>query len=93
MLVPCGSPRQGQLWGPGTGIQEAAAEWRRDNGGELRRTYGIGAQLRGSRRILEQSAWGPASVGGPSGPMLLCLIAAIRPESVGPEGPPTKARA
>ncbi|WP_428992777.1 DUF6053 domain-containing protein [Lysobacter enzymogenes] len=32
-------------------------------------------------------------MGGPSGPMLLCQIAAIRPNSIGPEGPPTKAAA
>ncbi|WP_425606362.1 DUF6053 domain-containing protein [Lysobacter yananisis] len=30
-------------------------------------------------------------MGGPSGPTLLCPIAAIRPKSLGPEGPPTKA--
>ncbi|WP_428995189.1 DUF6053 domain-containing protein [Lysobacter enzymogenes] len=33
----------------------------------------------------------PEPVGGPSGPMLLCQIAADRPESLGPEGPPTSA--
>ncbi|WP_425606266.1 DUF6053 domain-containing protein [Lysobacter yananisis] len=32
-----------------------------------------------------------ALVGGPSGPMLLCRIAAIWAESIGPEGPPTTA--
>ncbi|WP_425480933.1 DUF6053 domain-containing protein [Lysobacter enzymogenes] len=32
-----------------------------------------------------------ALVGGPSGPMLLSQIAASRPESLGPEGPPTNA--
>ncbi|WP_428992782.1 DUF6053 domain-containing protein [Lysobacter enzymogenes] len=30
-------------------------------------------------------------MGGPSGPMLRSQIGAIRPESIGPEGPPTKA--
>ncbi|WP_430539071.1 DUF6053 domain-containing protein [Lysobacter enzymogenes] len=29
-------------------------------------------------------------MGGPSGPMLLCPIAAIRAKGIGPEGPPTK---
>ncbi|WP_394539961.1 DUF6053 domain-containing protein [Lysobacter enzymogenes] len=32
-----------------------------------------------------------AVVGGPSGPMLLFQIAAIRAKSIGPEGPPTTA--
>ncbi|WP_428995509.1 DUF6053 domain-containing protein [Lysobacter enzymogenes] len=32
-------------------------------------------------------------VGGPSGPMFLFQIAAIRPKSIGPEGPPTRALA
>ncbi|WP_428995323.1 DUF6053 domain-containing protein [Lysobacter enzymogenes] len=36
---------------------------------------------------------GRAFAGGPSGPTLLCRIAANRPESVGPEDPPTKAAA
>ncbi|WP_394541411.1 DUF6053 domain-containing protein [Lysobacter enzymogenes] len=30
-------------------------------------------------------------MGGPSGPTLCRQVAAIRPENVGPEGPPTKA--
>ncbi|WP_425606316.1 DUF6053 domain-containing protein [Lysobacter yananisis] len=30
-------------------------------------------------------------MGGPSGPMLLCQLAATRPKSVGAEAPPTKA--
>ncbi|WP_428995204.1 DUF6053 domain-containing protein [Lysobacter enzymogenes] len=30
-----------------------------------------------------------ALVGGPSGPMLLSKIAAIRPDRIEPEGPPT----
>ncbi|WP_430538916.1 DUF6053 domain-containing protein [Lysobacter enzymogenes] len=30
-------------------------------------------------------------MGGPSGPMLWSQIGAIWPESIGPEGPPTKA--
>ncbi|WP_425606317.1 DUF6053 domain-containing protein [Lysobacter yananisis] len=32
-------------------------------------------------------------MGGPSGPMLLCQLAATRPKSVGAEAPPTKAAA
>ncbi|WP_428995549.1 DUF6053 domain-containing protein [Lysobacter enzymogenes] len=32
-------------------------------------------------------------MGGPSGPTLLCPIAAIRPKSLGPEAPPQKPRA
>ncbi|ALN58645.1 hypothetical protein GLE_3299 [Lysobacter enzymogenes] len=32
-------------------------------------------------------------MGGLSGPMLLFQIAAIRAKSIGPEGPPTQARA
>ncbi|WP_425606246.1 DUF6053 domain-containing protein [Lysobacter yananisis] len=32
-------------------------------------------------------------MGGPSGPMLLCPIAAIRAKGIGPEGPPTKKQA
>ncbi|WP_428992712.1 DUF6053 domain-containing protein [Lysobacter enzymogenes] len=31
----------------------------------------------------------PAPVGGPSGPMLLSQVAAIRNKGIGPEGPPT----
>ncbi|WP_425606272.1 DUF6053 domain-containing protein [Lysobacter yananisis] len=34
---------------------------------------------------------GPASVGGPSGPMPFAQIAATRDKSIGPEGPPTRA--
>ncbi|WP_428995152.1 DUF6053 domain-containing protein [Lysobacter enzymogenes] len=32
-------------------------------------------------------------MGGPSGPMLLSQVAAIRNKSLGPEGPPTRAGA
>ncbi|WP_425479347.1 DUF6053 domain-containing protein [Lysobacter enzymogenes] len=32
-------------------------------------------------------------MGGPSGPTLSDPVAKIRPKSVGPEGPPTKAKA
>ncbi|WP_428995065.1 DUF6053 domain-containing protein [Lysobacter enzymogenes] len=32
-------------------------------------------------------------MGGTSGPMLLCQVAAIRKKSIGPEGPPTSAAA
>ncbi|WP_394540773.1 DUF6053 domain-containing protein [Lysobacter enzymogenes] len=32
-------------------------------------------------------------MGGPSGPTRLFQVAAIRPNSVGPEGPPTRAGA
>ncbi|WP_425606440.1 DUF6053 domain-containing protein [Lysobacter yananisis] len=30
-------------------------------------------------------------MGGPSGPMLWCLVAATGPDSIGPEGSPTTA--
>ncbi|WP_425606263.1 DUF6053 domain-containing protein [Lysobacter yananisis] len=32
----------------------------------------------------------PAVVGGPSGPTLFSQVTAIRNQSIGPEGPPTK---
>ncbi|WP_425606324.1 DUF6053 domain-containing protein [Lysobacter yananisis] len=44
-------------------------------------------------RRLRERCHGRAVVGGPSGPMPSGQFAAIGNESIGPEGPPTRAKA